>query len=570
MHPSPARSSTSRAPSSSWPSWLFALLLAGCGAEPDGTASPSSSTSYDASAVDVLTADVPTADVPTADVRTADVRTADVLTADVLLADVLTADAPPDAPDADGPACGPPSYACPTGYRCVGLSTLRCVRTAALGEPCSNGGDNPIYCPLSATCERVGGIDRCVAIGALNGLCQNSSACIDLCAPGLGCDRSDHCRPGLAPGALCGGDTDFCNEGSSCITTDGTARCVADGTAGGFCWRDHRCDAGLSCRGASTGGCNTSFHCTAGIPLDEPCTATGERCADGLICGLRGGAMRCVTAPDGAIGGRCRAVAPACDEGAECGDSGWRCVRRVARGVVCEPSGGATTCVDGDTCTTEHRADLGRCAAAGTAPGADCRTSGTPCDGELQCSDFSRYRRTCRVVAKAGAPCDLGAIATLCPSTTRCLPMTVDAQGTATSICAAPLVDGEPNERGVMRFPTRERSVLMQARFTDGDVEDCHALRMPAGSALYVESTLPMVASLLRASGVEVGRWTLTPVPWGGPLGGSARLDPASIGALRNLAADDYLLCVRPRADTATRPRPAEYLLGIGILPRSW
>ena len=564
MHASRVRPALARS-FVAWTSGLLALFLVGCGELPEGSPLNSPSTSGDAS-----TADASVEDVPLVDVRVADASTIEVSTPDAAVTpDALAA---PDAPatDADEPACGPPSYLCPTGYRCVGLSQLRCVRTAALGEPCRDSADNPIYCPPSATCEPVDGVDRCVQIGALNGRCQNSSACTALCAPGLGCDRGYHCRPGLSPGALCGGDTDFCNEGASCIDTDGTARCVADGAAGGFCWRDHRCDAGLTCHGASTGGCNTGYHCVAGLPLGELCTPMGEPCGAGLTCGVSAGAMRCVGVLEGVVGGRCRSESPRCDEGAECDGSGWRCVRRVTRGMICEPSGGATVCVDGDTCTTEHRADLGRCVAAGTAPGADCRTSGTPCDGDLQCSDFSRYRRTCRVLARAGDPCDLGAIATRCPSTTRCLPTTVTAQGTASSTCATPTPETEPNERGVVRGTPLERSVLLQSSFAVGDVEDCHALRMPAGSALYVESTMPVVARLFRASGVEVGRWTLTPVSWGGPLGGSARLDPASIRALRDLAADDYLLCVRQVEGSPARTLPADYVLGLGILPRSW
>ena len=106
--------------------------------------------------------------------------------------------------------------------------------------------------------------------------------------------------------------------------------------------------------------------------------------------------------------------------------------------------------------------------------------------------------------------------------------------------------------------------------FAVGDAEDCHAPRMPAGSALYVESTLSVVAQRFRASGVEVGRWTLSPVSRDGPLGGSARLDPASIAALRDLVADDYLLCGRSAGDTSTRTSPAEYRLGLQILPRAW
>jgi len=101
------------------------------------------------------------------------------------------------------------------------------------------------------------------------------------------------------------------------------------------------------------------------------------------------------------------------------------------------------------------------------------------------------------------------------------------------------------------------------------DAEDCHAVRMPAGSSLYVETSVSLVARLFRASGVEIGRWTLRSASWDGPLAGSARLDPAAIGVLRDLAADDYLLCVSERGDSPTRPSPVDYTLAIGVLPPS-
>lgn len=57
---------------------------------------------------------------------------------------------------------------------------------------------------------------------------------------------------------------------------------------------------------------------------------------------------------------------------------------------------------------------------------------------------------------------------------------------------------------------------------------------------------------------------------WGGPPGGLARLDPAAIAALRDLAADDYLLCVREAGAASSRQSPARYTLALGVLPRSW
>ena len=540
---------------------IASLLLAACGPVSEGpvtTPRPGSDASFvdDAAAPDAAAPDDVTADI----------------TRDASAPDVATVDTAPAADVAPIP-CGAPSYTCPVGYRCVGLSTTQCVRAAALGEPCSDGPSAPVYCVPGASCEPGPDVPRCAAYGTAFGQCRNTD-CAGRCDPGLGCDPSTHCRPGLPVGALCGGDGDFCNDGSSCQDVNGTARCVADGAAGGYCHDDRSCDVGLRCRGSNSGaavGCNrTYFHCVSGPLPGEACEPAGERCNAGTSCMRSLGAMRCVAAPDGTPGGRCRAESPRCDETAVCDDRGWSCVRRVARGMACDPTGGTTACAAGDTCTGEHLADGGQCVAAGTAPGADCRTSEPHCDGMLQCSDFSRYRRTCRTLARAGDLCDLGGVRTLCPTPTRCVPATVSSGGVPGATCATPVAEVEPNDRSVAARAVVTRSTLYQASLSAADVEDCHALRMPTGSALYVESTIPLVARLFRASGVEVGRWTMRPMSWGGPLGGSARLDPATIGVLRDLIADDYLLCVRALGDPTSRREPVSYTLALGVLPRSW
>ena len=107
------------------------------------------------------------------------------------------------------------------------------------------------------------------------------------------------------------------------------------------------------------------------------------------------------------------------------------------------------------------------------------------------------------------------------------------------------------------------------ASLSAADAEDCHAVRMSAGSSLYVETSVSLVARLFRSSGVELGRWTLSSTGWDGPLAGSARLDPTAIGVLRDLSPDDYLLCVRERGDATTRLSPVDYTLAIGVLPPS-
>lgn len=529
---------------------FIASWSSGCGSVPDAPREPSTSAS------DAAVLDVSTVDAPVVDVR---------------VVDASTVDAPGDAPPTDSSIpCGP-GYSCPDGFRCVGLSTVRCVRAAAVGEACRNALDNPIYCVPGASCEPVGRESRCVLYGAANGVCRNTDGCSPRCDPGLGCDTGTHCRPGLAVGELCGGAGDVCNEGSSCQDVNGTARCIADGAAGGYCRVGRGCDAGLLCRGSNSGsatGCNREyFRCVSGLLLGEPCSPTGEPCGAGTTCMMSWGTMVCVAHPDGTPGGRCRAESPRCDAEAECDDRGWSCVRRVARGMPCDPTGGAAVCADGDTCDAEHLSDGGRCVAAGASPGAACRTTEPACDGELACSTFSRYRRTCRTIARAGDRCDLGGIRTLCPDSTRCVPATASSLGAPIATCTAPIAETEPNERSVRAHPVVERSTLFRSSLSADDVEDCHAVRMPAGSSLYVETSVSLVARLFRSSGLELGRWTLTSTNWGGPLAGSARLDPTAIGVLRDLAADDYLLCIRERGDSTPDRYPLEYTLAIGVLP---
>ncbi|MEZ4410976.1 MAG: hypothetical protein R3A52_31530 [Polyangiales bacterium] len=538
-------SSSLRAPA------LAVALLSACGGS---TTAPPSSTARDATTVDVTAA----TDAPAVDGSANDVPTV------------------PDASSADASAdvelpCGE-GHTCPEGFRCVGLSTARCVRAAAVGAPCRNDLSDPIYCVPGASCEPAEGGSRCFTYGAQGGVCRNTDGCSPVCDPGLGCDPSTHCRPGLAPGALCGGVGDFCNDGASCQDIDGTRRCVADGADRGYCGFGRTCAAGLRCDGVNSGsatGCNREyFHCGSGVALWAACTPGGDPCVAGARCETSRGETVCVAHSDGTPGGRCRATEPSCDDGATCGSGGWACVRRLARGERCEPSGGLTACADGDSCTAEHRGDVGRCVAPGSAPGADCRETDPPCDGDLACSDFSRYRRTCRTVARVGDPCDLGGIQTLCPESSQCLPTTVSTEGAVTATCAQAVPEVEPNERGVSGRAVVDRSALYRSSLSSADVEDCHALRVPAGAALFVESTLPVVAHLYGSAGVELGRWTPRAPSDGGPLSSVVRLDPASVAALRELAAGDYLLCVRSAGALGATPTP--YTLAVGVLPRSW
>jgi hypothetical protein len=150
------------------------------------------------------------------------------------------------------------------------------------------------------------------------------------------------------------------------------------------------------------------------------------------------------------------------------------------------------------------------------------------------------------------------------------VPATGVVAGVPVATCATPGTEVEPNDRSVPARTALARSALYEALLSADDLEDCHALRMAAGSALYVEATAGLVARLFRGSGEELGRWTLRAASWGGPLGGFARLDPAVIGVLRDLTAGDYLLCVREAGAPSSPRAPLRYALALGVLPRAW
>jgi hypothetical protein len=146
----------------------------------------------------------------------------------------------------DGANCDELTALCRRGLYCEGKSN-RCTPLGDLGQPCDSnlptGCKPPLFCSdASNTCTMPGGIgSRCNNVGGE-------------CAPGLGCDQAScaplvwvapgelcglclgrchnmglgedpfRCRPIVANGAPCAGESDACEDTSTCF--DGTCQPV--------------------------------------------------------------------------------------------------------------------------------------------------------------------------------------------------------------------------------------------------------------------------------------------------------------------------------------------------------
>lgn len=562
----------------------FALLFAGIVGCADPPADPPS--------VDAAAVDVPVAVDVAVDTQ---VAVTDVVTVDAAVdvaADVATAEDRP-APFADAranadasPYAGPcsPTSPCSEGFQCYSEGCLPATPRGGRCEP------RDIYhpCMFGLDCAPdAAGVHHCIPTGSEGSYCNRSTVApyYNDCDEGLACylevsgvSGYYRCRPGLRVGEFCA-DTvgrcpaheSCCGRGSTCQSVDGTPRCVATpaaGTAGGVCIRipttpDGRstmCPAGLECSSPFFTEPQSAF-CVRAVPVGAACATADVRCVAGAQCVQGVDGYRCV--PIGSIGASCRPSSPTCDTGLACefpSGSGI-CRRAVPRGETCDATSRTTVCAEGDSCTTVEVTEPGRCVAPGTAPGADCRPSEPQCDGALRCSNFSRYRSTCRVVAAVGDACDLGGIRTLCPDATRCVPTTGSLLGGA-STCVTSVTETEPNDTPAAPVAATGRSTLYRGALTATDRQDCYAVTVRDGASLYLETVATgLRVSLYASSGAELGRWVPSNDGGHGPLAGSARLRPETVGALRDLRAGTYAVCLGPYG--AATP---SYQLAIGVL----
>ncbi len=271
---------------------------------------------------------------------------------------------------------------CDPGLLCASsdASGLRCLPVQGEGRPCSP--TSPTDCDATAEClPSPDGDGRCTHLGAARTRCSSTTP--NACDPGLACvpdgtGPSTRCGEPLRAGQPCGSAMLSCEAGTSCAedpTRPSTARCVADGAAGGWCRPGAApCDAGLSC--------SPELRCLPTIAEGQPCTPDGpSACAAGLRC--EGTCQR-----EGAVSGHCRATASPCDEGGACVLTGplvSQCVRVIPRGEACVSDGTSGVCADGTECVAGPEG--ARCLPHGSA-GAPCmpgRVPGLTCAAGLTC-----------------------------------------------------------------------------------------------------------------------------------------------------------------------------------------
>jgi hypothetical protein len=163
------------------------------------------------------------------------------------------------------------------------------------------------------------------------------------------------------------------------------------------------CPADAACRASGTD--HSGFVCVAPVPAGGTCDPARAMnvCASGTYCHYVASAYRCAVV--GVAGGPCRSTTPRCDAGLAC-NSAYSCAPEVTTGAMCDPRSASNVCVSGTSCATV--AGASRCVPEG-ALGARCRTTGSPCDAGLTCSDY-----LCVTALPAGSPCGVSGSRAIC------------------------------------------------------------------------------------------------------------------------------------------------------------
>jgi hypothetical protein len=263
---------------------------------------------------------------------------------------------------------------------------------------------------------------RCIADGTLGAGCRSSWPS---CNAGLGCTGS-RCETATTTTTGC---APVCPSTSSCLSTNGVAGCVPDGSSGGRCRPSPNtpCDAGLLC--------SEDGYCAPPVAVGAACDNNGRlnACTAGSSCIN----ARCVVT--GSLNGLCRPELAqlACDGTLVCSDECRTCISVVCAATVpvggdCGPPPGCGSncvqqrCAAASTCLLQS--GTFRCVANG-ALGTPCRRSSTqpPCDVGLAC----HTNNFCRTPLREGELCGSG-VSGACAEglgcitaagVTRCLPL---------------------------------------------------------------------------------------------------------------------------------------------------
>ncbi|MBI5515409.1 MAG: hypothetical protein HY909_16640 [Deltaproteobacteria bacterium] len=300
---------------------------------------------------------------------------------------------------------------CPTSSTCGrcrdGLdcgANFTCVPEVAAGARCDPRRERD-GCGAGASCVTDRGESRCVPDGTRGGACAHDAA---VCAPGLRCDSTNRCVPGLVQGSKCDptGRLGVCAAGSSCRYRADASYCVPHGARGASGRPGSPpCDEGLVQGSSGT--------CVEGLPVGSACepSSSASPCAAGAACVRGDRGDRCVA--DGVLGGRCRSRGPHCDPGLGC-DAGHFCVTGSPVGSACDPDRRTDVCVLGASC----RAAAGgpRCVVDGILDGG-CRDEEPHCDAGLACAGPG----VCRPALPLGASCDRGAVERACGPGAQCI-----------------------------------------------------------------------------------------------------------------------------------------------------
>jgi hypothetical protein len=291
------------------------------------------------------------------------------------------------------------------------------AEVVALGALCGSGR----RCMAGASCLAAGTPfnpeQRCFADGGAGGACRlPGTPSLPQCDANLTCLPNGRCVPVLPTGTECdpSGLANVCAEGTSCSgspdmpSTPMPFRCTPAGVLMGPCRRMAPvCDMGLAC--------SVSNQCFPEVTAGMPCTINGTTvCVTGTSCQAVGSASLCVV--DGALHGRCRDAAPACNTGLACDarpGAASVCRMVLALGSACDATDLTGACVAGSSC--QGSVGLARCVADGDRGGL-CRRTGVACNTGLGCNLLS----VCVPEVLAGAPCDPERVASVCRTGTGC------------------------------------------------------------------------------------------------------------------------------------------------------
>ena len=218
--------------------------------------------------------------------------------------------------------------------------------------PCNDGD----LCTMGESCK----LGECGGGGAVN--CNDGDVCTDdLCQPDVGCTHELN-------NAACS-DGNACTSGDACVAGACLAGAIVDCDDGNVCTADS-CDSVLGCQYApADGACEDGNQCT----VNDTCADQKCQAGDAVTCDDANGCTDDTCAPDTG----CVFV----PNQADCSDANACTDGDTCEGGACVP-GGALTCDDNNSCTTDScSADTG-CVYTPVANYTDCGGGKVCIDGD--------------------------------------------------------------------------------------------------------------------------------------------------------------------------------------------